>query len=610
MKKILEKLPKDTELIEQHHINLCGKSDFYNINLVIGRNGSGKTRMLRLLNDFALKEGYTPVFIDCAKISGAPDEEVESNLASRVVVWEEGLPEDVSQSVMDVIRQQMANISEEFENLAKVGLHYVKKMEDGLNRINTYLGKLLGRNLSFESGKVYITRPGTEEIVELGKEISFLSPGEQTLLAFSLLLLGLKLRPEEPALILIDEIETHLHPAALGELYRMIKESIEKTECCVFIATHSVYLLSKCNNPKEICYFKNGELQSRLGSGIYRDVLDSLLYNSGDDRGLEQFIASVDDWSYAQFMAECFMYPTVVDQANPKDEQYKKMRKVIERMQEENSSGEKLQILDYGAGDARIGRCMELDCQSSGDWPNLVYHIYDKNGVTDKFKKDTLFYGKAYPNMKDLKECREQMDVILLYNVLHEVGIDEWHKELNFIISLLRMGGILIFSERKTLSMGERPYGKSGYLLLGKEEIVKLFEGLSLGAVDENPDNKTVTYAIRKTKNVNILEDQIMETLELLKENTEKTISTVVRTNNKDQMKPRDYAFYCQQYFNVIEAIRILEMEKIRRMKYLLIMNENCGEDERTELLRRRGEIDDEEGKKCRAEYEKRIHGD
>lgn len=115
----------------------------------------------------------------------------------------------------------------------------------------------------------------------------------------------------------------------------------------------------------------------------------------------------------------------------------------------EQNGGEELQVLDFGAGDARIGMCMKLDYGTGPKekWPKIKYHVFDKYmKVTDQFVSGKFVFGKKFESEEAVAAQKGQMDIVLLYNVLHEIGVDEWCKELNLILSLLKENGVLVFS--------------------------------------------------------------------------------------------------------------------------------------------------------------------
>lgn len=151
----------------------------------------------------------------------------------------------------------------------------------------------------------------------------------------------------------------------------------------------------------------------------------------------------------------------------------------------------------------------------------------------------------------------------MLYNVLHEIGIDEWVKELNFMFDLLSEDGVLLFSEREILSIGEKPYGKSGYLVLGKEELIKLFPNSKIEeiALPDKVRNVTWCYSIKKPeiKSGYPNKKTVMAALKSLKNNTKSKIRNRERNGLGEKRKSRKYAFYCQQYVNVEEALEMLD---------------------------------------------------
>lgn len=55
MRKILENCENEKELLKNNYLKEFKRSSFRHFNLIIGKNGSGKTRMLRFLRDVAEK---------------------------------------------------------------------------------------------------------------------------------------------------------------------------------------------------------------------------------------------------------------------------------------------------------------------------------------------------------------------------------------------------------------------------------------------------------------------------------------------------------------------------------------------------------------------------
>ena len=595
-----EKLKR--ELLEKNYLKDFQRNSFSEFNLVIGKNGSGKTRMLRFLIDVANKHGdCNVIFLDCSENS-VDGTEVQGNF-SESLIFNEELSRDSLENLFTNIKYQLLQFIASLEDLCQ---KYEGRVASLLRKINKYLEKLLGRTIYNNNGKIYINNSSTGEDRVLDQEIVFLSPGERNILIFSLALMCVQLNIDKPFLLLIDEIETHLHPAALQELFKMFRENLKDTNGCVFIATHSIFLLPEFKF-EEICYLDQGELK-KVNGNVYRDILNSVVYGKDGNYAISELLVSVDSWSYAEFMAECFLPPTVSDRASAGDPQYRRMDIIVKKLLERNG-GQKLEVLDFGAGDARIGMCMKMDYESrsSKKEPQIRYHVYDKVEITKDFKNDDYkLFGNKYETKEAVAAQAGKMDIVLLYNVLHEVGIDEWCDELNLALSLLKEDGVLIFSERKTLSVGEKPYGKSGYLLLGKEEINVLFSEMVVEEIDVKEERRRNIwgFAIQNPNRKEISLNNVEDTIKSLTLHTQEKIDEYYHQDNTDHFKARDYAFYCQQFFNAKEAQKILEELRIPEMKLQFILARKYPKQKERELLRQRAEIDDEEGRKCKSYLE------
>lgn len=589
------------ELLEKNHLKGFQRNSFCEFNLVIGKNGSGKTRMLRFLRDVASKhENCNIIFLDCAENS-VDRSEVQENISDSLIFNDE-LSRDSLENLFINIKDQLPQFIDSLEDFCQ---KYKKRAASLLEKINKYLEKLLGRTIYNNNYKIYISNPSTGEDRALDQEIVVLSPGERNILIFSLALMCVQLNIDKPFLLLIDEIETHLHPAVLQELLKMFRENLKDTNGCVFVATHSIFLLPEFKF-EEICYLDQGELK-KVNGNVYRNILDAVVYGNEGNHAISELLVSVDSWSYAEYMAECFLPPTVSDRARADDPQYLRMDIIVNELLKRNS-GKKLEVLDFGAGDARIGMCMKMDYESRPlkEVPQICYHVYDKYKITEEFKSGDSMFGNKYETKEAVATQAGKMDIVLLYNVLHEVGIDEWCDELNLALSLLKEDGVLIFSERKTLSVGEKPYGKSGYLLLGKEEIDILFSEMVVVEIDvkEEKRHNIWGFAIRNPNRKEISLNNVENTIKRLTSHTQEKIDEYYHQENPDHFKARDYAFYCQQFFNAKEAQEILKKLRIPEMKLQFILTGKYSERKKRELLRQRAEIDDEEGRKCKSYLE------
>ena len=133
-------------------------------------------------------------------------------------------------------------------------------------------------------------------------------------------------------------------------------------------------------------------------------------------------------------------------------------------------------------------------------------------------------------------------------------------------MDLLSEDGLLLFGEREILSIGEKPYGKSGYLVLGKEELADLFPHAVIQEVivPEIQRKTTICFAVKKppARNVYPRRDNVRNALKTLRKNTRSKIKNRDKNGLGERDQSRKYAFYCQQYFNADEAIEIINKEE------------------------------------------------
>jgi len=223
-------------------------------------------------------------------------------------------------------------------------------------------------------------------------------------------------------------------------------------------------------------------------------------------------------------------------------------------------------------------------------------------------KVDLPFLGGIINNINELNNKNNDFDIILLFNVLHEIDITEWENEINLLLGLLKDGGLLVLSEKKVLSEGEKPYGKSGYIILSDNELKKLFnfEYIQKASKDKDP---FVTFVIKKNQDINnITIDNILEALKELEKNTEAMLFSVL--DGKIILPSRKYAFYCQQHINAKHALKILAGKNNKfelpydfvNWNLPLIMEIEDKEKEYWLLNKRAALYDDETAKECRKE--------
>lgn len=583
---IVEKIMGDKNNYVQYGLRFQQyKRKWEPFNMLVGENGSGKSRVLQMIKDNS-KEECAVIHLDFAKnmqVSGNTNESIsdteETAGAEEVTDTEEKELIDMlvfrdidrHEMFLDFLKYLDNQILPVFNELLHMNKnenrHIRKRVGAILNDLRPYIKDILHREIKEKADGIYLCKNGREVTIE--SEWKLLSPGERSILTVIFAVLFIKLF-KEPCILLIDEMETHLHPEAQTKLYRLVRQALEDSgeDHCTCIASHSIFLLPLFQI-HELAHMNHGRIE-KINGGLYQQIYDNLT-GEGErkEESLTDFLYSMSAWQYADYLAQCFLVPSTVDEARDNDEQALKFSEVLKGMYQRKKT---IEVLDFGGGTARIGRCMELMAEGSSDTAEMLrrlkYHIYDKYCISDKFQKNMSWRGGAYRSKEELNDSRIKFDVILLYNVLHEVSVDEWASELRFMLELLDYNGILLFGEREILSVGEKPYGKSGYLVLGKEELSMLFPKSRIKEILLPEKQKTVTtcYTITKPETRSGYPDieKVKSALCTLKKSTRDKIRNREKNGLGKRGNSRKYAFYCQQYVNVEEAIEIVEEEAIQ----------------------------------------------
>jgi len=349
------------------------------------------------------------------------------------------------------------------------------------------------------------------------------------------------------SIIIIDEPELNLHPGAQIKVIDKLREFIGNSGQ-LWIATHSLHILSHLQHD-EIIMVDNGGI---VRPSVYTPAktFNSLMGTEMHIHQLIHFVSSIEDWTYANFIIDCFKEPDVIPWTNKKDAQVDIFIKVLK----EQSN---IKILDFGAGKGRVGMAIlhnkELSSKIEYYYalePQAKYHeeIKKVNGVK-----------KIFTNNDELPP--NTFDVILLCNVLHEIEPQFWFNIFNKIHKSLNDNGSLIIIEDKHLPKGEKA-NKYGYLILCESQLEILFgykageHILAFQHPMEDYKERILCALIPKSK-INIEEPFILSSLQDLETKTFEKIKTL--RDKKNEKSSRLYAQQCQQYFNAKIAIEDIE---------------------------------------------------
>jgi energy-coupling factor transporter ATP-binding protein EcfA2 len=449
----------------------------------------------------------------------------------------------------DIVTNQFNLYLKHKENHTAIQEEIAKKTSYKLfENFQRYVKEFLGQEFSYISSinpnnKV----ASTLHLNDRPFDINLLSPGQKTLFAYAILFFFLDTSTKtniKDSIIIIDEPEKHLHPEAQVKLVSAVKNIISDSGQ-LWIATHSVNILSQLDY-NEIIMVKNDEIipPSRTTPG------NSFIEIMGlDDHvaKLSYFINSISEWSYGNFMAQCFKDPDVVFSNNKNDPQFKLFKNFV-------LSNQGITLLDYGAGKGRIGYTLQEDQELNNKIKYFAYEI-DKENYENL--KEIPQIGGCYNMTEQIPN--ENFDFILLCNVLHEISPLEWEKNINIIKSKLKSEGFLLIVEDKFLPKGENA-NEIGYLILGHSQLNTLMNckdslELNLSAVDY--EDRIVFTAFKKEQ-LNPTKKSIVSAIKELETESFQNIKKI-RNQVKDLDQGRKYANQTQIYINSKLALELLD---------------------------------------------------
>jgi SAM-dependent methyltransferase/ABC-type cobalamin/Fe3+-siderophores transport system ATPase subunit len=611
------------------HIERCV---LYRKNLVIGRNGAGKSRFLGALKEYFKQDETKPLLLDfnCADMS----------VPSPVLLGVENKKRLVERNLQDInkgfltatfmSREPEKLVQEMNSNTYRYLFTFLKQNFQGevLKEILDTCNKtirdqdLLNKEIHLNpEGEFVISRasPDTAPSGYGERSLDGLSPGEHMIICLFLLIAYLEknwLYSDEKIVVLLDEPELHLHPRALIKIMEKLSGNAHIRH--LIVASHSVFLIPYFEFEEHI-YFEDGEVQQQ-DSLLYRKIYGDLIGLGEEDDTAEvrqrrdslfDFLGSIGEWEYASYLSECLRPPGTVPGATAEDLQAHILYEFINKQIE---NGKQIDILDYGCTTGRIGRCLAAMGLPDFFTNKISYSTYDIKEVNAELVNKTTipFYGKSYLP-KDLEAGGLKFDIVLLFNVLHEIDIVQWEKVINTILDITNKEGFILFSENRFLSKGEAP-NDTGYLVLNEDGIKKVFGLKNSKSFYLNENKKIIGFIIpRKECEDKTNREYIREALKDLRERTKNDIESYMGLDNKKTYAhyDRKYAFLCQQHLN---AERALRKEPPRKEFPMYIANDiltlrsiresNLPDDIKLSLIKEMTKRDDTEGKQARAYLE------
>lgn len=302
-----------------------------------------------------------------------------------------------------------------------------------------------------------------------------LSNGQKVLLQLCLALYNQKDKLED-AIIVLDEPENHLHPAALIEVIDILKKLLTNGQ--IWIATHSVPLLAHCDL-NSIWYVNDGRV-NHSGKNP-EQVLQGLL---GGEKGVEKinsFTSHSAQFAAANYAFEC-LYPPTVAMTEAGDTQSNQIRDAINKIVEAKG---KVRILDFGAGKGRtLANLAEEMCGEFKDKIDYVaYDSCDSDKDMCRSVIERVYETSEQKYFNDIDQLQSDIgnscfDIVLMCNVLHEIELTGWlnlFKSGGEISGLLKDDGILLLVEDHVMPTGEKAYN-NGFMVFDTPQLRDLFK--------------------------------------------------------------------------------------------------------------------------------------
>lgn len=379
-----------------------------------------------------------------------------------------------------------------------------------------------------------------------------LSDGQKILLQFCVAIHAQADKLSE-LIVLMDEPENHLHPAAVLDAIEQIRGALTNGQ--LWIATHSIPLLAHFD-PESIWWMEDGGVQ-HAGSTPEK-VLSSLLGDDDRIARLNDFLGLPAALAANRFAHQCLLPPSVLT-TEPDDPQTTQ----ISRLLADAAGEQKLRVLDYGAGRGRLVSALREGSDSPAvmieriDYlaldPDETHHAECEAAIArayDSPDKRLFHEEKAIRGAIDA----QSVDVVVMCNVLHEIDVTEWlglFSGSGLIRTLLKEDGFLLVVEDTEMRIGERAHQR-GFLVLDTGALKTLFsigENETAFVCDEEKGHRLQAHLIPARCISAINQATLSKTLRQIRQLAIGEIKNL-RNTPGDYRKGRRHAFHVQQLAN------------------------------------------------------------
>lgn len=531
--------------------------------VLAGSNGSGKTRLLKLLEKHVegLRSGAGISGLEL-KISQGGDEEVlgPDNVSGLELVnyshydaqlqLPDRFPTYVICRAKDLLRARS------YEETALNALLLLEDMAQGYSEQFQDESEFLRFARDYAAPlHIQVSKDGKGRLRLFGQLLkdAVLSPGQLYLLRVAV---ACYCNNDGRNLVfLLDEPELHLHPQAQIELVKTLRDKFRNAQ--FWISTHSMTLISYLSVVEKrttTLYMKDGLV--RVLRSDSSALLEGLIGSEENLFAIQQLLATPDEYACNKFAAQCTDPPETLPAVGG-DPQAELFRSTFR---------EGDCVVDFGAGK---GRFLEEFSWVAGEeiikgFRYFAYDVDDKDAPECRAVMARCGVSpENYFNKKEdlLKTVGGQADYVLLVNVLHEIDPRYWGEIFPMLRSLLKETGQLIIVEREELTIGEAPYN-NGFLMITRDGAEELFGSDNCG-FKTHPQKKYIVKHIIKREGLEVTDGCVRKCLLSIRDFAFRKIGEIKQGRAGNDMERYRMgirlAFYLHQYANASLSIAAID---------------------------------------------------
>ncbi len=280
-------------------------------------------------------------------------------------------------------------------------------------------------------------------------------------------------RVTRDTIILLDEPELHIHPAAVIETLDRLSEVFPNSQ--MFVATHCVPLVAHLGH-QNVWWVRDHS--ARYFGRRSREVLEGLLGGASNVDRLRELLLEPDRLAALHFAFEALFAPAaILDKGE--DPQ---MKQILENLRCQREKLEHpVRVLDFGASRGRLISALSTELGSEiGELldyvalePRAEFADDCKTAIERTFgTSDGRFYSSRPKLMA--AHTLKRFDKVLMCNVFHEVPPEDWLLVANDIRRCLSDAGKLLIVEDHEIPHGELAH-TAGFIVVDGTALGTLF---------------------------------------------------------------------------------------------------------------------------------------